>query len=94
MRGTAAGVRHKDMHPATKARVDQQAEVGRRIALLAQAAGDEAAGDVSARYVARRRNDLYEAIAELVDAAILEGAAGVQPAAEQPPGLHVTERTE
>lgn len=75
MKGTAPGIRHNDMEPAQRARVDQQAIVGRAIANHAEAVRLKAAGDVNEGFVSLRRRELGEAISRLVDAAIEEGRA-------------------
>jgi hypothetical protein len=66
---------HADMHPATKARVDAGAALGRKLNEYIKTAVLYASGDVSDRYLRCKRAE-YDAALELVlGKAIEEGAA-------------------
>jgi hypothetical protein len=71
--GTAPGVRHRDMHPLTKRRVDAQADVGRRIAAYGEACVQLGRKRVTAEYVSDKRAELNQGLAILVEAAQNEG---------------------
>jgi hypothetical protein len=62
------------MHPLTKARVDAQAEVGRRLAAYAEASRLLGERIVSVAFVERRKDEYQQALQRLVEAAQAEGA--------------------
>lgn len=66
---------HAEMSPATKARVDAQAAVGRTIVGYGQAYRSLALGEVTERFVSRKRAELDEALGVLVELAQAEGRA-------------------
>jgi hypothetical protein len=71
--GTAPGVRHRDMHPLTKARVDRQAEYGRALAAYAEANRLLGRRDANESYVNRKKGELMQALERLIEAAQHEG---------------------
>jgi hypothetical protein len=79
--GTHPGVLHADMHPATRARVDAHAMLGRRIAAHAEAVRMLGAGEATPAYVARMRGELDQALHTLIERAQAEGAAEYEDAA-------------
>lgn len=76
--GETGGQRHADMHPATHKRVNAAAEVGRRLASYGEACRLLGVGEVLPAYTDRKRGELDQALAMLVEAAQEEGMAGAK----------------
>lgn len=67
------------MHPTTKARVDADAALGRKLNECFKAAALYASGDVSDRYLRCKRAEYDAALELLLGKAIEEGAALAAP---------------
>jgi hypothetical protein len=71
-------IKHKDLEPATRIRVDLQSDLGRDLSYYIKAIILKERGEVTETYVTKRHNEYKQVLKRLIEAAQDEGASEVE----------------